>query len=159
MLISFLGTWLRNEICGPLGADVYLAVTDKEADRVRNLSALSKFRAVAHSLLPNNLGADVAYNFLAFSKVLKSFQERFLSNEKRGYDQPFVAVDPGADPADLFSTFLIVRAGGAENHCMAMSTLRHGDWPYWQQPWPMGDSWVAYDCSPPTVGISCTGIR
>ncbi len=53
------GTWLRNEICGPLEADVYLGLTEKEAGRVRNLVAFSKYRALAHSLLPKSLGSEV----------------------------------------------------------------------------------------------------
>jgi hypothetical protein len=53
------GTWLRNEICGPLEADVYLGLTEKEAGRVRNLVAFSKYRALAHSLLPTSLGSEV----------------------------------------------------------------------------------------------------
>jgi hypothetical protein len=99
------GTWLRTEICGPLGADVYLGLTDKELGRVRDLTAFSKYRALAHSFLPTSLGSQVEFDAVVFSKVLKSFQERFLSNERRGYAQPFTGLDPGADPGDFIAGF------------------------------------------------------
>jgi hypothetical protein len=47
----------------------------------------------------------VEFNVLVFGKVLRSFQERFLSNEKRGYAQSFTAMDPGADPGDFIAGF------------------------------------------------------
>jgi hypothetical protein len=48
---------------------------------------------------------EVEFNVLVFGKVLRSFQERFLSNEKRGYAQSFTAMDPGADPGDFIAGF------------------------------------------------------
>ena len=99
------GTWLRTEICSPLNADVYLGVPEKEVGRVRDLTAFSKYRALAHSLLPTSLGSEVQFSVFVYAKVLKSFQERFLNNEKRGYAQPFTDMDPGADPADFIAGF------------------------------------------------------
>ena len=100
-----LGSWLAREVAGPLKADVYLGVPESVLPRVSQLCAMSKHRALFHSILPNALGSEIEYNVLVFSKLLNSFQKRFLEPDPRGY-VPDIPLDPTGDPVDTMVEFM-----------------------------------------------------
>ena len=100
-----IGAWLAREVAGPLKADVYLGLPDSLLPRVANLQAMSKHKALFHSILPNALGGEVEHNVLVFSKMLKSFQKRFVDPDPRGFVSD-IPSDPTADPIDTILEFM-----------------------------------------------------
>jgi len=99
-----IGAWLAREVTGPLKADVYLGLPQSLLHRVSNLSAMSKYKALYHSVLPDALGAQIEYNVLVFLKLLKSFEKRFTEQDPRGF-VPDIPSDPSADPLDTLVEF------------------------------------------------------
>ena len=91
-----LGAWLAREVAAPLEADVHLGLPDSLLPRVSQLSAMKRNTAIFHSILPNALGGQIDYNILVFSKVLKSFDKRFVEPDPRGY-VPDTPGDPSSD--------------------------------------------------------------
>jgi len=99
-----IGSWLQTEITKPLDVDIYMPVPENMLGKVHNLKALSTKMAIFNSLLPNALGGQVDHNIIVFTKILRSFQRRFLE-DKRGYAPDFPDMDPGMEPADFITTF------------------------------------------------------
>jgi len=100
-----IGSWIESEISSPLGIDVYMPVSEKLLPRVQSLAALSKNMAILQSILPNALGGQVDQNIIIFTKILKSFQERFIEQDKRNYAPDFPDMDPGMDPSEFIVSF------------------------------------------------------
>jgi len=100
-----LGTWVREDVAKPLGADVYLGLKEGELARVKDVRGLSTTTAMLHSLLPNAMGGQVDHNIIVFSKILKSFKRRFQENDSRNYAPDLIEMDIGQEPSDFISSF------------------------------------------------------
>eukprot|EP00092_Neocalanus_flemingeri_P004302 GFUD01004625.1.p1 GENE.GFUD01004625.1~~GFUD01004625.1.p1 ORF type:complete len:457 (+),score=129.58 GFUD01004625.1:76-1446(+) len=100
-----IGSWLETEITKPLEIDVFMPVSEEIMPRVKSLQAFSKNMAFFQSFLPNALGGQVDHNIIVFTKILKSFQRRFLEEDKRGYAPDFPDMDPGMDPSLFITSF------------------------------------------------------
>jgi len=100
-----LGTWVREDVAKPLGADVYLGLREGELARVKDVTGLSTTSAMLHSLLPNAMGGQVDHNIIVFSKILKSFKKRFQEKDSRNYAPDLIEMDIGQEPSDFISSF------------------------------------------------------
>ena len=100
-----LGTWVREDVAGPLGADVFLGLQESELPKVRNVEGLSTSSAMLNSLLPNAMGGQVDHNIIVFSKILKSFKKRFQEKDSRNYAPDLIEMDIGQEPSDFISSF------------------------------------------------------
>ena len=122
-----LGAWLEREVATPLAADVFLPVPERQQHRVRDLTALTRNTAILHSFIPNALGSKVEYNFLVFSKILQSFEKRFLAKDPRGFVPDFPDWDPSStDPSQFVMGFLNsdVWRGGESPHGSVHASAR-----------------------------------
>jgi len=104
-----LGTWVREDVAGPLGADVFLGLQESELPKVRDVEGLSTSSAMLNSLLPNAMGGQVDHNIIVFSKILKSFKKRFQEKDPRNYAPDLIEMDIGQDPSDFISSFFNLR--------------------------------------------------
>jgi len=100
-----LGTWVREDVAKPLGADVYLGLREGELSRVKDVRGLSTTTAMLQSLLPNAMGGQVDHNIIVFSKILKSFKRRFQERDSRNYAPDLIEMDIGQEPSDFISSF------------------------------------------------------
>jgi len=100
-----LGSWVRTHLSSPLAADVFLGL-EPELQRVHSLTALRRTQALLHSILPNFLGSQVDYNVIILSKLLRSFEKRFLGTESRPYVPDCLGMDASIiDTSDQTQSF------------------------------------------------------
>ncbi len=67
-----IGEYLRDEISGPLDADVILGLDERQLQRVSSISPLGIWRHILASFRPKILGRKVLHNFLQLmARVLK----------------------------------------------------------------------------------------
>ncbi|MAT93575.1 MAG: esterase [Halioglobus sp.] len=89
-----IGQYLREEISGPLGADVVIGVRDEEMPRVARVTILGIGYQLLQGLLPRFLGRRVVHNaFQVFSRLFKLLP-LMLRGRKSGSAPPFADV-PG----------------------------------------------------------------
>jgi CubicO group peptidase (beta-lactamase class C family) len=79
-----IGEYLRDDISGPLDADVILGLDDQQLQRVSNILPLSIWRHILASFRPKIFGRKVLHNFLQLmARVLKIL----LAARRRGADR------------------------------------------------------------------------
>lgn len=88
-----IGEYLRQEVSGPLGADVLIGVRDDEMRRVSSVQLLRFGRHLRLSLLPKFLGRGVVHNvFQIFRRLLKIIPMMARGRNKNNVP-PFADVD------------------------------------------------------------------
>ncbi len=94
-----IGEFLREEICGPLKADVLIGVRDEEMPRVAPVRQLSFGYQLLQSLVPRFLGRRIVHNLFQVLRRLVSVLPLLFKGRKDGPPPPFV----GRSTLDFFN--------------------------------------------------------
>ncbi len=86
-----IGEYLRDEISGPLQADVIIGVNEEERPRIFQVQPLSFGYQLRQSLIPRGLGRRIVHNGFQLGGRLMRIMPLLFSNRKDGPPPPFTA--------------------------------------------------------------------
>ena len=146
-----IGEFLREDISGPMDADVIIGVRDEEISRIAQVEPLGIGNHMRQSLVPNPQRRPVVHNFWELSRRMVTMAPAGMRNRKDGPQPPF----SGHATMDFFKTPHWVKGEtpSANANCSARGLAKlaammaaHGVWDGQQYITP--DAWQAMHDKP-----------
>ncbi|MBT8140011.1 MAG: beta-lactamase family protein [Gammaproteobacteria bacterium] len=88
-----IGEFLREQVSGPLDADVMVGVKAEDMQRIAPVHLLSPGRQLLESLKPNFLGRGIVHNFFQIMRRLIMFMPLLIKARRLNIPPPFLNVD------------------------------------------------------------------
>ena len=88
-----IGEFLREEISGPLEADVVIGVREQEREQLQPVKVLGLGYQLLQSLVPKFLGRRIVHNFFQIIRRLSAMMLPAIKNRKKRPPPPFVGIN------------------------------------------------------------------